>query len=71
MSLLHSQPAPGAPVPRQTYVDSLTDEEEEFEDVDDDNLDDDDDSYQPGIDVCIVRLTTTKLLSSKCSFRTY
>jgi len=58
MSLLHSQP-----VPSQTpiYVDSLTDDE--FEDVDDDNLslyglDDEPDSsssYQPGIDVCIVR----------------
>lgn len=66
MSLLHSHPAP---VPRATYIDSLTDEEEEFEDVDDDNLDDDE-TYQPGIDVCIVRLTT-KILSIRCSFRTY
>ena len=58
MSLLHSKPAP---LPTSSYVDSLTDDE--FEDVDDDNLslhglDDDPDlsSYQPGIDVCIVRL---------------
>ena len=58
MSLLHSQPAP---LPTSNYVDSFTDDE--FEDVDDDNLslhglDDDPDlsSYQPGIDVCIVRL---------------
>jgi hypothetical protein len=59
MSLLHSQPAP---LPTTSYVDSLTDDE--FEDVDDDNLslhglDDDPDPssiYQPGIDVCIVRL---------------
>ena len=58
MSLLHSQPAP---LPTRSYVDSITDDE--FEDVDDDNLslyglDDEEDlssSYQPGIDVCIVR----------------
>jgi len=68
MSLLHSQPAP---VPRATYVDSLTDEEEVFEDVDDDDNLDDDETYQPGIDVCIVRLTAMKFLSSRCSFRTY
>ena len=60
MSLLHSQPAP---LPTPSHVDSLTDDE--FEDVDDDDdlsshgLDDEPDfssSYQPGIDVCIVRL---------------
>ena len=59
MSLLLSQP-----VPSQTpiYVDSLAGDDE-FEDVDDDNLslyglDDEPDSsssYQPEIDVCIVR----------------
>jgi len=61
MSLLHSQPA-SQPTPSQ--VESLTDDE--FEDVDDDDLslhglDDEPDlssSYQPGIDVCIVRLIT-------------
>ena len=58
MSILHSQPAQ---LPTSSYVDSLTDDE--FEDVADDNLslhglDDDPDlssSYQPVIDVCIVR----------------